>query len=408
MFNVEKIREDFPILKRKINGHDLVYLDNAATSQKPQSVIDLIADYYSCHNANVHRGVHTLAEEATGLYETARDKVAKFINARSASEIVFVRNTTEALNLVVWSWAKKNLKEGDEILLSEMEHHSNLVPWQLLAKEIGAIIKYLPFNKNGEIEMSKIKNQISKNTKVISLIHVSNSLGTINPVKEIAKLAHAVGAIMVVDGAQSVPHMRVDVQSLDCDFLAFSSHKMLGPMGIGVLYGRRNILEAMPPFLSGGNMIREVTLDESSFNDVPYKFEAGTPNVADAVGLGAAIDYLDDLGMERVRDHEIELTAYALPKLRVIKGLNILGPVDSASRGGIIAFTLDGAHPHDLASILDGEGIALRSGHHCTMPVHTKLGIPASLRASFYVYNTKSEIDRLVEGLLKAKKIFGI
>lgn len=408
MFDVEKIREDFPILKRKINGHDLVYLDSAATSQKPQSVIDSIADYYSSHNANVHRGVHTLAEEATGLYEAARDKVAKFINARSTSEIVFVRNTTEALNLIVWSWAKKNLKEGDEILLSEMEHHSNLVPWQLLAKEIGAIIKYLPFNKNGEIEMLKIKNQISKNTKVISLIHVSNSLGTINPVKEIAKLAHEVGAIMVVDGAQSVPHMRVDVQSLDCDFLAFSSHKMLGPMGIGVLYGRRNILEAMPPFLSGGNMIREVTLDESSFNDVPYKFEAGTPNVADAVGLSAAIDYLDDLGMEKVRDHEIELTDYALPKLRFIKGLNILGPVDSASRGGIIAFTLDGAHPHDLASILDGEGIALRSGHHCTMPIHTKLSIPASLRASFYVYNTKFEVDRLVEGLLKAKKIFGI
>ena len=405
MFDVEKIRKDFPILKRKINGRDLVYLDNAATSQKPRSVIDSIVDYYSYHNANVHRGVHTLAEEATQMYEAARVKVAKFINARSATEIIFVRNTTEALNLVVWSWAKNNLKEGDEINLSEMEHHSNLVPWQLLAKEVGVTIKYLPFNKNGEIEILEIKNQISKSTKVISLTHISNSLGTINPVKEVAKLAHAVGAIMVVDGAQSVPHMRVDVRSLDCDFLAFSSHKMLGPMGIGVLYGRQNILEAMPPFLSGGNMIRQVGLDESSFNDVPYKFEAGTPNVADAVGLSAAIDYLESLGMEKVREHQIELNAYALSKLRVIKGLNILGPVNSANRGGLIAFTLDGAHPHDLASILDADGIALRSGHHCTMPVHTKLGISSSLRASFYVYNTTEEIDKLVVGLEKARRL---
>ena len=405
MFEVDKIREDFPILKRKINGRDLVYLDNAATSQKPQSVIDSLVDYYSFHNANVHRGVHTLAEEATELYEAARGKVAKFINARLPSEIVFVRNSTEALNLVVWSWAKTNLKEGDEILLSEMEHHSNLVPWQLLAKEVGAVIKYVPFNESGQIRISDFRIRISKRTKVVSLVHVSNSLGTINPVKEVAKMAHEVGAIMVVDGAQSVPHMRVDVRSLDCDFLAFSGHKMLGPMGIGVLYGRQNILEAMPPFLSGGDMIRLVSLEGATFNDVPYKFEAGTPNVAGAVGLGAAIDYLEGLGMEGVREHEIELTAYALEKLKEVKGLVSYGPDHVSQRGGLVTFNLKGLHSHDLASILDGQGIAVRSGHHCTMPVHTKLGISSSLRASFYIYNTKEEVDKLVAGLEKAKQI---
>jgi len=408
MFEVDKIREDFPILKRKINGRDLVYLDNAATSQKPQSVIDSLVDYYSFHNANVHRGVHTLAEEATELYEAARGKVAKFINARLPSEIVFVRNSTEALNLVVWSWAKTNLKEGDEILLSEMEHHSNLVPWQLLAKEVGAVIKYVPFNESGQIRISDFRIRISKRTKVVSLVHVSNSLGTINPVKEVAKMAHEVGAIMVVDGAQSVPHMRVDVRSLDCDFLAFSGHKMLGPMGIGVLYGRQNILEAMPPFLSGGDMIRLVSLEGATFNDVPYKFEAGTPNVAGAVGLGAAIDYLEGLGMEGVREHEIELTAYALEKLKEVKGLVSYGPDHVSQRGGLVTFNLKGLHSHDLASILDGQGIAVRSGHHCTMPVHTKLGISSSLRASFYIYNTKEEVDKLVAGLEKAKRIFEV
>ena len=405
MFDVEKIREDFPILKRKINGHDLVYLDNAATSQKPRVVIDSIVDYYSFHNANAHRGVHTLAEEATQMYEAVRGKVAKFINARLPSEIVFVRNSTEALNLVVWSWAKTHLKEGDEILLSEMEHHSNIVPWQLLAKEVGAVIKYVPFDESGQIKISDFGIRISKRTKVVSLVHVSNSLGTINPIKEMARLAHEVGAIMVVDGAQSVPHMRVDVRSLDCDFLAFSGHKMLGPTGIGVLYGRQNILEAMPPFLSGGDMIRSVSLEEATWNDVPYKFEAGTPNVADAVGLGAAIDYLEGLGMEKVREHEVELTAYALEKLKDISDLVIYGPPDASKRGGLVMFNLKGVHSHDLASILDGDGIAVRSGHHCTMTVHTKLGIPASARASFYIYNTKEDIDKLVEGLERAKRI---
>lgn len=405
MFDVNKIREDFPILKRKINGHDLVYLDNAATSQKPRQVIEAISDYYENHNANAHRGVHTLAEEATKMYEEARAKVAGFVNARKTEEIIFVRNATEALNLVVYSWGRANIKQGDEIVVSEMEHHSNLVPWQILAKETGAIIKYIPFDENGELQISNFKLQISKRTRVVSVVHVSNSLGTINPIKEIAKLAHDAGAIIVVDGAQSVPHMKVDVQSLDADFLAFSGHKMLGPMGIGALYGKYDLLEAMPPFMFGGDMIRKVTLTESSWNDVPYKFEAGTPNVADAVGLGAAIDYLENLGMESVRSHEIELTSYALERLGLIKGLTIYGPKDAKRRGGVVAFTIKGAHPHDIASILDGGGIAVRSGHHCTMPVHLKLGIPASTRASFYAYNTKEEVDKLTEGLEKAKRI---
>lgn len=405
MFDVNRIRGDFPILKREINGHSLVYLDNAATSQKPTSVIRAISDYYENHNANAHRGVHTLAEEATKMYEAARDKVACFINAQKSEEVVFVRNATEALNLVAYSWGRANVKAGDEIIVTEMEHHSNLVPWQLLAKEVGAVLKFIPFNENGELEISNIKNQISKKTKVVSVVHVSNSLGTINPIKEIANLAHEVIAVVVVDGAQSVPHMRVDVQSLDVDFLAFSGHKMMGPMGIGALFGRQELLESMPPFLSGGDMIRKVTLDVSDWNAIPYKFEAGTPNVADAVGLGSAVDYLTGMGMENVRLHEIELTAYALERLGSIDGLKVYGPKAAQKRGGVAAFTLNGLHPHDLASILDGDGIAVRSGHHCTMPVHLKLGIPASTRASFYVYNTKEEIDRLVEGLEKAKRI---
>lgn len=405
MFDVQKIREDFPILKRKIHGHDLVYLDNAATSQKPQSAIKAVSDYYESHNGNVHRGVHSLAEEASDLYEKARAKVAHFINTRQPEEIIFVRNATEALNLIVWSWGKANLKAGDEILLSEMEHHSNLVPWQLLANEVGAIIKYSQFDPLGELEISKIKSQITNKTKVVSLIHVSNSLGTINPIREITKVAHEAGAIMVVDAAQSVPHMRVDVQSLNCDFLAFSGHKMLGPMGIGVLYGRKDLLEAMPPFLAGGDMIATVTLEGSTWAAVPQKFEAGTPNVAGAVGLSAAIDYLEALGLENVRAHEIELTAYGLTRLQAIPSLKVLGPPDSQKRGGVIAFTIEETHPHDLASVLDAEGIAVRSGHHCTMPVHLKLGIPASTRASFYVYNTKEEVDKLVEGLEKARRI---
>lgn len=405
MFDVQKVRRDFPILQRQINGRPLVYLDNAATSQKPRSVIEATKNYYESHNANVHRGIHTLAEEATQMYESARARVARFINARRPEEIIFVRNATEALNLVAFSWGKANLTEGDEIILSEMEHHSNLVPWQILAKEIGAIIKYINFDRHGGLELSTFNSQLTTRTKVVSLTHVSNSLGTINPIKEIAKLAHEAGAVMVVDGAQSVPHLKVDVQSLDCDFLAFSGHKMLGPMGIGVLYGRLELLEKMPPFLGGGDMIRSVTLEGATFNDAPYKFEAGTPNVAGALGLVAAIDYLEKLGLANVRQHEIDLTSYALTKLTSLPGLRIYGPTDPQSRGGVVMFTLKDTHPHDLASVLDAQGIAVRSGHHCNMPLHAKLGIPASTRASFYIYNTKEEVDRLVEGLEKAKKI---
>lgn len=406
MFNVDEIRKDFPILKRKINGRALVYLDNAATSQKPQPVLDAIADYYSSHNANVHRGIHTLAEEATELYERARVKVARFINARDSREIIFVRNTTEALNLVVWSWGKANLRPGDEILLSEMEHHSNIVPWQLLAREVGAVLKYVPFDERGKVSIRQLADQMSNHTKVVSLVHVSNSLGTINPISEAAKMAHAAGAVVVVDAAQSVPHLKVDVQSLDVDFLAFSGHKMLGPMGIGVLYGRRELLEAMPPFLGGGDMVAEVTLQEATWNEIPYKFEAGTPNVAGAVGLSAAMEYLEKLDLTQVRSHEIELTGYALDQLCRLPGLKVYGPLKAEERGGVIAFNVEGIHPHDLASILDTEGIAVRSGHHCTMPTHTKLGIPASARISFYIYNTEAEINLLVTGINKAKRIF--
>lgn len=405
MLDVNEIRKDFPILNRKINGHDLVYLDNAGTSQKPQSVINALADYYKNHNANIHRGVHTLSEEAGIMYDEARGKVAKFINAPKWQEVIFVRNATEALNLVAYTWGRANIKPGDEILVSEMEHHSNMVPWQVLAREVGAVVKYIPFDENGEISIRQLADQISKRTKVVGVVHVSNSLGTVNPVRQIAKLAHEAGAVVVVDGAQSVPHMGVDVASLDADFLAFSGHKMLGPMGIGVLFGKYGLLEKMPPFLSGGGMIRKVTLSENVWDEVPGKFEAGTPSVADAVGLGAAVDYLNGLGPENVRAHELELTAYCLERLKSVSGLCVYGPGQAEKRGGVAAFTLAGTHPHDVASILDGEGIAVRSGHHCTMPVHLKLGIPASLRASFYVYNTKAEIDKLVEGLEKAKRI---
>lgn len=406
MFDVDQIREDFPILKRKINGQGLVYFDNAATSQKPQQVIEAISSYYSLHNANVHRGLHTLAEESTELFEKARSTIAEFINAKSPNEIVFVRNATEALNLIVWSYGKSTLTSYDEVLLTEMEHHSNIVPWQLLSKEIGFTIKYIPFDANGELSTRYLTDQISNRTKIVSLTHVSNSLGTINPIKEIAKIVHQYGAKIVVDAAQSVPHMNVDVQSLDADFLVFSGHKMLGPMGCGVLFARLGLLNDMPPFLSGGDMIKTVSITGSTWNDVPYKFEAGTPNVADAVGLASAVTYLEGIGMEAVRDHELKLTTYALKRMSEVKDLEIYGPKDSAKRGGVIAFNLKGIHAHDLASILDSSGIAVRSGHHCTMPVHTKLGIPASARISFYIYNKEGEIDKFIDALNKARNIF--
>ncbi|MBI4991342.1 cysteine desulfurase [Candidatus Gottesmanbacteria bacterium] len=414
--NVSKIREDFPILKRLINGKPLVYLDNAATTQKPQAVIDALVDYYSNHNANIHRGIHTLAEEATAMYEKARERVAKFIGAKGAQEIIFVRNATEAINLVAYSWGRAFLKKGDEIILSESEHHSNLIPWQLVAKEKGVNLRFIPINAEGYLDLKEYKRLLSTKTKLVSIVHISNVLGTINPVAKIGKMAHEVGALFLIDGAQSVPRMPIKVEDLECDFLAVSAHKMLGPTGIGFLYGKKHLLDEMPPFMGGGDMIREVYLDHSLWNGLPYKFEAGTPNIADTIGLGAAVDYLEKLGMENIFKHEKMLTDYALSRLSELSypstplgaGLLIYGPKTTENKTGVISFSIKGIHPHDVAQILDKEGIAIRSGFHCAMPLHQKLKIPATCRASFYIYNTKDDIDKLMEGILKAKKIFKI
>ncbi len=406
MFTVSKIRQDFPILKRKIHGKPLIYFDNAATTQKPKQVIDALVDYYSNHNANIHRGIHTLAEEATALHEEAREKIRKFISADSTKEIIFVRNSTEAINLVVYSWGRANLKKGDEIILSESEHHSNLVPWQFLAKEKGIILRYLKVKEDGYLDLDQYKKLLNKKTRFVALAHISNVLGTINPVSEIGELAHKNGSLFLIDGSQSVPRMSTDVGKLNCDFLAFTGHKILGPTGIGVLYGKQELLEKMPPFLGGGDMIREVYLDHSVWNDLPYKFEAGTPNIADAIAFGTAIDYLTKLGMENVFAHEKMLTDYSLRRLSNLSYLSIYGPKDTTSKTGVISFSIKGIHPHDVAQILDQEGIAIRSGFHCAMPLHQKLNLPATCRTSFYIYNTTSEIDKLVEGIEKAKNKF--
>jgi len=406
MIDTQAIRRDFPILSRQINGKPLVYLDNAATSQKPKQVIKAVSEYYRRHNANVHRGIHTLAEEATNSYEEARKKVARFINARSEREVVFVRNATEAINLVAYAWGKRNLKQGDEILTTVMEHHSNLVPWQILARETGSTLKFLDIDEDGFLKLNDLAKLLTPKTKLVAVTWVSNVLGTINPVREITKAAHAKGALVLVDGAQRAPHVPIDVQREGFDFLAFTGHKMLAPMGIGVLWVRQKILEEMDPFLSGGDAIKEVTLEETIFNDLPWKFEAGTPNVGGVVGLGAAVDYLSKIGMKNIRTHSEQLTAYGLKRLNQVKSLKIYGPSDSNDRGSVFSFTIDGIHPHDLATALDQEGIAIRSGHHCAMPLHTRLGVTATARASFYLYNTEEEIDRLVEGIEKAKKIF--
>lgn len=404
--DIETIRKDFPILSRQINGKPLIYLDNAATSQKPKQVIKAVSEYYRHHNANVHRGIHTLAEEATNLYEEARKKVARFINARSEREVVFVRNATEAINLVAYAWGKRNLKRGDEILTTVMEHHSNLVPWQIVARETRSTLKFLDIDEDGFLKLNDLAKLLTPKTKLVAVTWVSNVLGTINPVREITKAAHANGALVLVDGAQRAPHMPIDVQKEGFDFLAFTGHKMLAPMGIGVLWGREELLEKMSPFLFGGDMIREVSLKKTTFNTPPWKFEAGTPNVGGAVGLGAAVDYLLGIGMEKIRVHEGTLTQYALLKLRKIKRLKIFGPEKVEDRGGVVAFTVEGIHPHDLATALDQDGIAIRSGHHCAMPLHQRLGLTATARASFYLYNTKKEIDFLVEGIERAKKLF--
>jgi cysteine desulfurase/selenocysteine lyase len=399
------VRRDFPILRREIYGKPLAYLDNTATTQKPLSVLRALDDYYRTYNANVHRGIYRMAEEATAAYEKARVAVARFVNARSHREIVFTRGTTESINLVSNSWGRKNVGRGDVIVATEMEHHSNLVPWQLLAEEKGAELRYIRVDRSGRLDLSGLDAILDGRVKILAVTHMSNALGTINPVEELIRRAHAAGALVLLDGAQSVPHLGVDVRALDCDFLAFSGHKMLAPTGIGALYAKREHLEAMPPFFCGGEMIREVKLSGSTWNDVPFKFEAGTMNIGDTIAFGAAIEYLEAIGMDAVRRHDAELTVAAMDALGSIPGVTILGP-PASERGGIVSFTVDGIHAHDVAAVLDREGIAVRAGHHCAMPLHAAFGIPASARASFYVYNIPEEIDRLAAGIRKAKQVF--
>ncbi|WP_066307961.1 cysteine desulfurase [Bacillus sp. FJAT-29814] len=404
--NLKEIKTHFPILNQSVNGHRLVYLDNAATSQKPKVVIDALATYYRTYNANPHRGVHTLGVKATDAYEDAREKVKTFINAKKTEEIIFTRGTTSSLNLVAQSYVREFLKEGDEILITEMEHHSNLIPWQQAAKKIGAVLKYIPLSSDGTVDLNNVKKSITAKTKFISITHVSNVLGTINPIKELAKLAHQQGAVICIDAAQSVSHLGVDVQDLNCDFLAFSGHKMMGPTGIGVLYGKKELLENMPPVEFGGEMIDFVGLYDSTWKEVPWKFEGGTPIVAGAIGLGAAIDFLGQIGLEKIRLHERTLTSYALEQLSTIEGISIYGPKDPEQRGGLITFNVDHVHPHDLATVLDSEGIAIRAGHHCCQPLMKWLNVSATARASFYLYNTEEDIDLLINGIKTAKAYF--
>ena len=405
-FDVATVRADFPILSRKINDHPLVYLDNAATTQKPRQVIDAITNYYEQTNSNVHRGVHTLSIEATNAYEVARAKVAKFINAPRPETVIWTRNTSESLNLVAATWADKNVGEGDNIVITAMEHHSNIVPWQQLAARKHAELRYLAAGKDGLLDMANIESTIDSRTKIVSATHISNVLGTVNPVAELANRAHEVGAVILIDAAQSVPHMAVDVQAIDADFLCFSAHKMLGPTGIGVLYGKYDLLDEMPPFMFGGDMILEVTYEDAKWNELPYKFEAGTPNIADAIATGVAVDYLMDLEMDNVWEHEQQLTAYALDRLTALNGITIFGPEDPALRGGVISFVHDKIHPHDLGTALDQQGIAIRTGHHCAMPLIRSYDVVAAARASFYVYNTKTEIDALVSGINDTERYF--
>jgi cysteine desulfurase/selenocysteine lyase len=404
--DVARVREDFPILERRFNGKPLVYLDSTNTSQRPRQVIDAEREFYERHNANAHRAIYTLGEEATDLYEGARAKVARFLGAPGPDTIVFNRGTTESVNLVAHGWGRRFLREGDEILLTEMEHHSNIVPWQMCAKATGAILRYVPLTDEGLLDLSDLESVLTRRTKILAVTGMSNSLGTVPPVADLIQAAHAVDAVALVDGAQLVPHRGADVAALDCDFLAFSGHKMLGPTASGGLYARRELLEAMDPFLGGGEMINEVFHDHSTWNDVPWKFEAGTMNVAQEVAFGAAIDYLDGLGMDAVRAHEEEITAYALEALSRA-GARIFGPMDPGLRGGVVSFWYRDVHPHDLATVLSDEGVAIRAGHHCNQLVMRRFGVPATARASFYVYNTKAEVDALIEALGKAERVFG-
>ena len=404
--DIKAVRGEFPILSREFSpGVSVVYLDSAATAQKPRSVIDAMSSYYELNNANIHRGIHRLAEEATEAYESSRQRVADFINAGSSREVIFTRNATEAINLVSYSWGRANLKSGDVVILTEMEHHSNLVPWQLLAAERDLRLEFIPVTDEGLLDLSEYQRLLQLEPKLVGFTHMSNMVGTINPVAEMTRLAHQAGALVIVDGAQSVPHLPVDVRKLDVDFLAFSAHKMCGPTGIGALYGKEELLENMPPFLGGGDMIKRVYLREFSPNALPHKFEAGTPAIAEGIGFGAAIDFLESVGMDRIHQHEQHLVSYALERLEEVPGIQVYGP-KAEHKGGVMSFTFDGVHPHDVAQILDTKGIAVRAGHHCTMPLHERFSLPATTRASFYLYTLEEEIDRLIEGLYEVKQIF--
>ena len=405
MFDVDKIRQDFPILEQKIRNKPLIYLDNAASSQKPNAVIDAICNNYRNDYANIHRGVHTLSERSTANYEGAREKIRAFINAASTREIIFVRGATEAINLVANSYGRSNFKAGDEILITTMEHHSNIVPWQMLCEQTGAILKVVPINERGEMIYNRFEQMLTAKTKLVAVGHMSNALGTINPVKDIIEAAHALNIPVLLDGAQAAPHMAIDVQELDCDFYVFSGHKLYGPSGIGVLYGKQALLEAMPPYQGGGDMIRKVTFEDTEYNALPYKFEAGTPSIADTIGLGAAIDYVSAIGMDNIATYEHELLSYATEQANAINGLRIIG--EAENKGAILSFVLDTVHPHDIGTMLDTVGIAIRAGHHCAMPVMDFYGVPATARASFAIYNTRAEIDVLMEAIDELIKVFG-
>lgn len=402
-FDVTEIRKSFPILNREVKNKLLVYLDNAATSQKPQEVIDALNYYYSNYNANIHRGIHTLAEEATAAYEATRNTVKDFINASSSEEIIFTRGTTEGINLVAYTWGRKNIHEGDEIIISTMEHHSNIVPWQILCEEKKAVLKVIPINDEGELLMDEYYKLISSKTKLVSIVHVSNSLGTVNPVKEIIEAAHKIGALVLVDGAQSTVHLDIDVQKMDCDFFAFSGHKVYGTTGAGALYGKKEILEEMPVFMGGGEMIKEVTFEKTTYNNLPYKYEAGTPNIADTIALKVALDFVTDLGKDIIRNHENDLLRYATEQMKSIDGLRIIG--NAKNKVSLISFVIKNIHPQDMGVLLDNQGIAVRTGHHCTEPLMKRFGITGTVRASFAMYNTKEEVDRLILGIKKSIKM---
>lgn len=403
--DVAALRKDFPILKRMVNGKPLIYFDNAASSQKPKQVVEAITDYYYNHHANVHRGAHTLSVEATDMYEEARKKVARFLNTPEVESVIFTRNTTEAMNLIAYSWGMNTLKAGDEIIIDYAEHHANIIPWHFVAEQTGAVIKAINMTSDYRLDLEHFESLLSDKTKVVSVAHMSNVLGVIHPVKYLAKKAHEVGAIMIADGAQAAPHLKVDVQDLNVDFYTISGHKMCGPTGAGALWGKTNLLRSMPPFLGGGEMIRKVSINESSYADIPMRFEAGTPNISEAIALGAAVDYLEAVGMDAIFEHDQDLTNYALEKLKQLDGLELYGP-EGSDRGGIIPFNLTGVHPHDVATALDQEGIAIRAGHHCAQPLMKHMNVQSTARASFYFYNTKEEVDSFVEALVKTRDFF--